>query len=870
MFNRSRKLKGFFIFILLFCLPVTSALAASKLNLYNYGTKQNISYTGQQVKYYYNGTSIDMGGTPGLIIDGTAMASFSNVFVDSGINMSYQYNDSKGTITLKKDSNVLILTIGSKKGNLNGKSVTMSVAPMKVNYKDKNVTQVLVPTRFVTESFGYTYEWNSAASTVKITAPLKLSYNNKTVTYTGTKGNVTIDGKAVNLGTMPSIIIDNTALLRGYQVFAASSIKAGYKYNESTKILTLTKGDITVKLTVGSKTAIVNGKSSTMDAAPLYVTNLNTKQSYVMVPGSLVASYLGYDYTWNSTTKTSQITTRTNTGNSNSDGEDGPELGDDPAPDTISFDWSLASNFQDEYTKASSLTGATEIGTDESLTGYIDNIVKNSYADNRIEEYAIHSTNPISKSTATINNQILNVHISNSIINSTSYNLNGNLVTNVNATMDNSTITSDINFGLTYADTKYDIKLSDDRCTMYVTLYSNYLTDITAGTKSGQDFVQLTGMSALNVNVSETADTITLDLPNTVNALSDNLITTALTSLASVQLVTTGSNSTQIVISKSEDYTYSVTKTNNIYTITLVNGDSANNLDYSLQIKLPEDVGYYDIYNEDLYYKNQIEVIIPGDQDEFYEENPIATSNSVVKNISVTCDGQNTTILITTTKLQGYKLKDLNGSVGIALGNPKDIYENIVVLDAGHGGTDPGAHYKLNGKTINEKDVNFSIMYTLTQQYFNSDDSNIKVYYPRYNDTLIDLYARAAFAKKVGADLFVSLHMNANNSSTPNGTEVYYCSTNNSTNDTGINSKILGNMFLNSLPSAIGTTKRSVKSANYVVLRENTVPSVLIELGFMSNPSDLAKMTNAAFQDNAARAIYDTLCNVFETYPTGR
>lgn len=869
MFNKSRKLKCFLIFVLLFCLPVTSALAASKLNLYYYGTKQNVSYTGQQVKYYFDGSFIDMGGTPGIIVDGTAMASFNNVFVKSGIKMSYQYNESKGTITLKKDGTVLIMTIGSKKANLNGKSVTMSVAPMKVKYKDKSATKVLVPTRFVTESFGYTYEWNSSASTVKITSPLKLSYNNKTVTYTGTKGNVTVDGTSINLGTMPSIIIDSTALLKAYQVFGASSIKAGYKYDQSTNVLTLTKGDIIVKLTMGSKTAYVNDKSYTMDTAPLYVTNLNTNQSYVMVPGSLVASYLGYDYTWNSSTKTSQITTRSEDEDT-SDGEDGPELSDDPAPDTISFDWTVTDAFSEEYAKANALTGVTEIGEDESSTSNIESIEKDSTTDSSTEVYSIHASDEISKTTITLENQTLNIHISNSSLDNFTSDLSGSLVNDIDTIMDTTELTSDINFSLNYTDTKYDITLSDDKCTLYVTLYSNYLTDVTAGTKSGSDFVQLTGMNALEVSVTETADTVTLDLPNTVNAVGDNTITTALTSLASVQSITTGGNSTQIILSKSETSKYTITKTNNIYTISFEDDAASSNLDYSLEINLPDGVEYSDIYNEDLYYKNQIEIIIPGDHEQFYEENPISTSNSVVKNISVTYTSPNTTILITTTKLQGYKLKDLDDSVGVALGNPRDIYENIVVLDAGHGGTDCGARYKLNGKTINEKDVNFSIMYTLTQQYFNADDSNIKVYYSRYDDTKIDLYERAAFADKVGADLFVSLHMNANNSSTPNGTEVYYCSTNNSANDSGLTSKILGNMFLNTLPSTIGTTKRSVKSANYVVLRENTVPSVLIELGFMSNSSDLAKMTNSTFKEKSAKAIYDILCDVFETYPTGR
>ncbi len=876
MYRKCNNLKYLLILaVVLVCLPVTSAMAASKLNLYYYGTKQNVTYTGQQVKYTYNGSAINMKNTPGIIIDGTSLVSFNDVFVKSAIKLSYKYNEAKGVLTLSQGNTTLVLTAGSKKATLNGKSVNLSLAPIKVKYKDQKVTKLLVPARFVAETFGYKYDWNSSTSTAAISSPMNLYYNNKDVVYTGTQGKVTINGKSVNLGTMPSIIISNTAMLRAWKVFSATSIGADYYFNKNTQVLTLTLNDTVVKLTMGSKTADVNGKSRTMDTAPLMVENKATKESYVMVPGSFVASYLGYDYTWNSSTRTSVITSRAPEEAHNQDGEDGPELGGDPVPDSVSLNWGIHSDFTDEYNKASSLKDTSEISEDNDTSANIYSILKDSGDDSNIEVYSIHSYAPFSKSTVKVEDQTLNLHINNSYLDDGSsnkdYNLGGILSDNLVATTNFGDLTTDLNFDLLNPDTGYELSLSDDKCTLYLTLYPNYITNIEAGTMSGKDYVKITGMKDLNVDLTEDGNIITLQIPNTVNSTGDNYLITALNSLQSVRSTSLSGNTANIILEKTDPATYSVTETDNTYLITFTYTEvEEDDEEESLQIKLPEDLFYSEVTNEDRYYKKQIVIKIPGDYTDFYNDNPIKSTDSVVSNISVNYKNYMTEIVITTTKIQGYKLKDLGGTIGVVLGNPRDIYKNIVVLDAGHGGTDPGAMRKLNGVTINEKDINFKIMYELTQKYFNGEDSEIKAYYSRYDNTKVDLYERAAVAEKVGADLFISLHMNANNSTSPKGTEIYYTGSNKATTKNGLNSKILANMFLNSLPGKIGTDKRYISDQSLAVCRTNTVPAILIELGFMSNKNDLALMVDPDFQEKSAEAIYDILCDVFDAYPTGR
>jgi N-acetylmuramoyl-L-alanine amidase len=248
-------------------------------------------------------------------------------------------------------------------------------------------------------------------------------------------------------------------------------------------------------------------------------------------------------------------------------------------------------------------------------------------------------------------------------------------------------------------------------------------------------------------------------------------------------------------------------------------------------------------------------------------QNPISSNSGVIKDISVNLNSNNETeIRITTTKLQGYEYVTDKDNIYINIGNPRDIYPNIVVLDPGHGGPANGAQYYGS----NEKDFNLQILYGIGRKYFNSDTSKLKVYYTRKSDVDLTLAERAAYASKMGADLFVSLHMNASTAASAYGTEVYYSENNNQPNAAGLTSKTLANIMVSNLCSGLGTLNRGYKSEKYTVVHRNTVPAVLIEMGFLSNKNDYAKLSDPVFRDNAVRLIYETLLQVFEQYPTGR
>ena len=170
-----------------------------------------------------------------------------------------------------------------------------------------------------------------------------------------------------------------------------------------------------------------------------------------------------------------------------------------------------------------------------------------------------------------------------------------------------------------------------------------------------------------------------------------------------------------------------------------------------------------------------------------------------------------------------------------------------VFIDAGHGGSDPGAV----GNGLKEKDIVLSIA-TKLGALLNGREISIK--YSRTNDTYLSLEDRARLANAWGADLFVSIHANSATSSV-RGTECYTHPTANTA------TKTLSANISRSIASKFGIPNRGHKEANFAVLRLSNMPAILVETAFISNSSD-ANLLNTR-QDDFANAIFNEILNYF-------
>ena len=173
----------------------------------------------------------------------------------------------------------------------------------------------------------------------------------------------------------------------------------------------------------------------------------------------------------------------------------------------------------------------------------------------------------------------------------------------------------------------------------------------------------------------------------------------------------------------------------------------------------------------------------------------------------------------------------------------KDEY--VLVLDAGHGGEELGAK-GFNG--VLEKDINLSICKLLNEDIKNLN--KLEVINTRINDIKMDLSDRVKLCSFLGGDLFISVHQNAFDNEKVNGIETYYYLKE-------PHSKELCNYVQENLIHETEAYDRGVKTSNFVVLRENMVPSILIECGFITNEVECNKLIDEEYQRRISKAIAD-------------
>lgn len=298
-----------FLFIGAMLTPVATAEASVLKVRYDGKT---INFSGQQTTARLDGKTINNDKTPGLVIKSYSMVPYDTIF-RKGLGAKCTYNSSKGILTIRKNDVTVQMTVDKTLAYVNGKKVTMPVAPTRVRYFAAGKTKIVVPAQFVATQLGYQYTWinnSKTALTIIMTSPFRIFYDSKWHNYNSSLGKVTMDGKNINVSDMPSLIINNTALVQAKAVFSSPAIGASYVYDKNAGTVTLTKDNNTIVITLGTKRATVNGQPRTMDEAARIIRNGKTKKSFIMVPARFVANSLGINYSWNNSTKTSILTTR--------------------------------------------------------------------------------------------------------------------------------------------------------------------------------------------------------------------------------------------------------------------------------------------------------------------------------------------------------------------------------------------------------------------------------------------------------------------------------------------------------------------------------------------------------------------------------
>lgn len=206
------------------------------------------------------------------------------------------------------------------------------------------------------------------------------------------------------------------------------------------------------------------------------------------------------------------------------------------------------------------------------------------------------------------------------------------------------------------------------------------------------------------------------------------------------------------------------------------------------------------------------------------------------------------------------------GSVRVTLHPPEetetpdynlDPNKYTIAVDPGHDGKTLGAVYPdASGTKIYEKDLTLSISLKLKETL---EAAGYNVVMTRTGETAGDLYERSELANAVGADLFVSVHINASGTvPTFQGLYTYH-------HPSSTRSKTFAQLVQSAVCSATGAIDRGIASADFVVLRETNMAAVLVECGFMSNVEELERLKTDDYQWKLAQGITQGVTDYLNT-----
>jgi len=180
--------------------------------------------------------------------------------------------------------------------------------------------------------------------------------------------------------------------------------------------------------------------------------------------------------------------------------------------------------------------------------------------------------------------------------------------------------------------------------------------------------------------------------------------------------------------------------------------------------------------------------------------------------------------------------------------NDLPLLGRVIYLDAGHGGVDAGAE----AKNIKEKDINLILVKKLEKTLISK---GAKVYLTRYGDYDLsksttnrkrsDLANRAKLINESDADIYISIHLNSTTDARWRGLQIFYNSVNSE-------NKTLAETMDRTIRNNISNVK---KENNYYMYKKINVPGVLIEAGFISNPSDNYILRDEDYQDKLVNNI---------------
>jgi len=425
---------------------------------------------------------------------------------------------------------------------------------------------------------------------------------------------------------------------------------------------------------------------------------------------------------------------------------------------------------------------------------------------------------------------------------------------------------------------EFTLALSSDRSSLIISFAENNIDQITHSVSNGADYFTIYGDSTPNIRISTERfpEFLTINIYNAEMSAVGHIINNGIFATG----FSTGKNANGSVFVRiyvgNEWPAHSVTYTDNSVRIALhsnVTGIRYDSVRRELHIcrSTGFNMNISQVQHINEYLRLQYTLVVPS-QAAGLGRGELSILDGFIRSVSIQPDiSGNTRIVFNTDRVLAFSIQETPTTFVIRAHLPRELNPFIVVIDPGHGGRYPGtAHHGLV-----EKDLVLTVSHMVVQLL--NANPMVQVFMTRQDDSTVLNSHRAEFANGLDADLFISIHANAAGTRTapnpvPHGIETWYTvGALESAGNHRINSQQVAEIMQRHKLARTGANDRGLRyGENLVVLRDTNMPSALLELGFLTNPQEAARLGTYSHQRLLAQAIYDAIIEIVMQFPTSR
>lgn len=675
-----------------------------------------------------------------------------------------------------------------------------------------------------------------------------LIYDGGEYQYTNANVNVVINGHQVSTPEIVPMIIGGRTMVPVREIFESNQINAIVDWVDETRTVIISKDDLQVELSIGDNKALVNGKSIDMDVPAMLIQDKAVGIYKTMVPIRFVAEVMGYNVEWYEETKTVGLFS--------------PGISTDE----------IVTNFSNiEFVSSSKevLSLPTGLAMEEKVLEVLT-ISEGTEIEDYKDEFTNHRTD-LKSITSNEDGSVFYIKSAEGMSginyfiwdNKLVMDIKGIYMTDIDSLIpfeseyiekvrssqyDVIDLTGRIVFDLIEGARPKKIVIHEDRQQIDIVFNEKGITDIAVHQDELGDFIKLEGdYSNAEILRMKYPWRLIIDI-NQESSIEEPAVLENVDGqfIREIRLLSLDTETTRIIVDTADmcDYILQYDEETNSTYIRLSETDMGD-LKYSIEdyptITLDKtiDTTYSITYD---YHEMMTNIELNNIPSTFEFSEFFTIGDNYYESIQFEKTEEGGVLKVKGKHIYEMFAIENEDSLKFYCRRPRDIYETIVVIDPGHGGTQPGTGW--NGLT--EKDINLKIF-----NYFKAYadlNSSIKYYYTREEDITLNLSPRTIMANDLKADLYVSMHNNAMDiimypsKADIRGLEVITTKDReNSATEVALGELVFEN-FGSMLPELV---LRSIKDNNNLyVINHTEMPSIIIEYAYVSNKEDAENLKN--------------------------